>query len=133
MCHHVQQLRHETMQMFTENEQPVNRRETPCCLGMLKGSPPCSQKPVLLHYPVAHSSSLLTYVLIYFTYLLTYLLTLLTYFITPWSRVLLEKLTGSQLVKKFPAFYGTRKFIAAFTSTRHLSLDQSSPYPHPTS
>jgi len=34
---------------------------------------------------------------------------LLTYFITPRSRVLLEKLTGSQLVKKFPAFYGTRK------------------------
>jgi hypothetical protein len=42
--------------------------------------------------------------------------------ITSWSRVLLEKLTGSQLVKKFPAFYGTRKFITAFTSARHLSL-----------
>jgi hypothetical protein len=25
--------------------------------------------------------------------------------ITPWSRVLLEKLTGLWLVKKFPAFY----------------------------
>ena len=57
--------------------------------------------------------------------------------ITPWRRVLLEKLTGSQLVKKFPAFYGTRKFITAFTSARHLSLSwarstQSIP-PHPTS
>jgi hypothetical protein len=31
----------------------------------------------------------------------------LTYFLTPWSRVLLEKLTDSQLIKKFPAFYGT--------------------------
>jgi len=31
----------------------------------------------------------------------------LTYLLTPWSRVLLEKLTGLQLVKKFPAFYGT--------------------------
>ena len=30
---------------------------------------------------------------------------LLTYLLTPWSRVLLEKLTGLQLVKKFPAFY----------------------------
>ena len=40
---------------------------------------------------------------------------------TPWSRVL-EKLTGSQLVKKFLTFYGTRRFIAAFTSARHLSL-----------
>jgi hypothetical protein len=36
--------------------------------------------------------------------------------LTPWSRVLLEKLTGSQLVKKFPEFYGIRKFITVFTS-----------------
>ena len=34
-----------------------------------------------------------------------------------WSRVLLEKLTGSQLVKKFPHFMET-----AFTSAHHLSL-----------
>jgi len=31
----------------------------------------------------------------------------LTYVRTPWCRVLLEKLTGLQLVKKFPAFHGT--------------------------
>ena len=42
-----------------------------------------------------------------------------------------------QLVKKFPAFYGTRRFITAFTSASHLSLSwassiQSIP-PHPTS
>jgi len=42
--------------------------------------------------------------------------------LTPWSGVFLEKLTGSQLVKKFPAFYGTRRFITAITSARHLSL-----------
>ena len=30
-------------------------------------------------------------------------------------RVLLEKLTGFQLVKKLPAFYGTQRFITAFT------------------
>jgi hypothetical protein len=46
---------------------------------------------------------------------------LLTYLLTPWIRVL-EKLTGLQPVKKFPAFYGTRMFITAFTSARHLSL-----------
>jgi len=45
-----------------------------------------------------------------------------TYLLTPWSRVLLENLTGSQLVKKFPAFYGTRRFITAFTSVCHLFL-----------
>ena len=32
---------------------------------------------------------------------------LLSYLLTPWCRVLLEKLTGLQLVKKFPAFHGT--------------------------
>jgi len=46
----------------------------------------------------------------------------LTHSLTPWSRVLLEKLTGPQLVKKFPAFYGNRRFITAFTNARHLSL-----------
>ena len=62
---------------------------------------------------------------------------LLTYLLTPWSRVLLEKLTGIQLVKKFPAFYGIRRFITAFTSTHHLSLSWASLIPsippHPTS
>ena len=32
----------------------------------------------------------------------------LLYLLTPWNRVLLEKLTGLQLVKKFPEFYITR-------------------------
>jgi hypothetical protein len=45
-----------------------------------------------------------------------------TYLLTPCSIVLLEKLIGSQLVKKFSAFYGTRRFSTAFTSARHLSL-----------
>jgi hypothetical protein len=31
-----------------------------------------------------------------------------------------------QLVKKFPAFYGTRRFITTFTSAHHLSLSQAS-------
>ena len=44
------------------------------------------------------------------------------YLHTTWVRVLLEKLIGSQLVKKFPTFHGTRRFITAFTNARHLSL-----------
>ena len=60
-----------------------------------------------------------------------------TYLLTPWCRVLLEKLTGLQLVEKFPAFHRTRRFITALTSVRHLSLSWDSPiqsiYPHPTS
>jgi len=45
------------------------------------------------------------------------------------------KLTGFQLAKKFPAFFGTRMFITAFTNARHLSLSWArsfksmSPYP----
>ena len=62
---------------------------------------------------------------------------LLTYLLTPWCRVLLEKLTGLQLVKKFPAFHGTRRFITVLTSVRHVSLSWASPiqsiYTHPTS
>jgi hypothetical protein len=42
-----------------------------------------------------------------------------------------------QLVKKFPAFYGTRKFITVLTSARHLSLSWAnsiqSPQAPPTS
>ena len=60
-----------------------------------------------------------------------------SYLLTPWCTVPLEKPTGLQLVKKFPAFHGTRSFITAFTSVRHLSLSWASPiqsiYPHPTS
>jgi hypothetical protein len=32
-----------------------------------------------------------------------------------------------QLVKKFPAFYGIRRFLTALTSARHLSLSWASP------
>jgi hypothetical protein len=56
-----------------------------------------------------------------------------SYLLTPWSRVLLVKLTGSQLIKKFSAFNGIRKFITTFTSVCHLSLSEparSSSYPH---
>ena len=59
------------------------------------------------------------------------------YLLTPWCTFLLEKLAGLQLVKKFPAFHTTRKFITALTSLRHPSLAWASPiqstYPHPTS
>jgi hypothetical protein len=47
---------------------------------------------------------------------------LFIYLLTNSSFLLLEKLTVSQIVKKFPEFYGTRRFITAFTSGRHLSL-----------
>ena len=58
-----------------------------------------------------------------YLYLLTCLLTyFLTYLPSSWRRVLLEKLFGSQLVKKYPALYGTRRFIIPFTTARHLSL-----------
>jgi hypothetical protein len=57
--------------------------------------------------------------------------------LTPWSRVLPEKLKCHRLLKKFPAFYGTRRFITIYTRARHLSLSwarliQSMLPPHPT-
>jgi len=50
---------------------------------------------------------------------------LLFFYLNPWSRVLLEKLIVAQLVKKFPAFYGTRSFITVFTTAGYC------PYPDP--
>ena len=55
---------------------------------------------------------------------------------TPWNRVLPEKLTGPQLVKKLPAFYGTRSFITASTFVRtrpYSEPEQSRLWPHLTS
>jgi hypothetical protein len=50
------------------------------------------------------------------------LLKFITYLLTPWSRVLLEKLTvnfaASQEIRRI---YGTRKFLTVPTSARHLS------------
>jgi len=45
-----------------------------------------------------------------------------TYLLTPCSTVLPKKPTSSQQVKKFPAFYGTRRFITTFTSAHHLTV-----------
>jgi hypothetical protein len=55
---------------------------------------------------------------------------LLTNKLTLWSRGLLGKLTLSQLVKKFPPFYGTRRFITALQDPATCSYPepaQSSP------
>jgi len=46
----------------------------------------------------------------------------LTKWLDSWSRFHFEKLIFLQLVRKFSSCYGTRKFITAFTSARHLSL-----------
>jgi hypothetical protein len=52
----------------------------------------------------------------------------------PWSRDLLENLTITQLVKKFSAFYGTRRFIALFTTAATGPYSESYPsIPHPIS
>ena len=53
------------------------------------------------------------------TYPLNHSLAHSTHSLTSWCRVLLEKPTGVQPVKKFSALYGTRRFIIAVTSARH--------------
>ena len=47
---------------------------------------------------------------------------ILTYLLTPWSRVLLEKLTGSAASQEIPRIFVTRRFLTVSTSVRHLSL-----------
>jgi hypothetical protein len=44
---------------------------------------------------------------------------IITYVTTIMSRIVLEKLVVSQLVKKFTTFYVTRRLITVFTRTRH--------------
>ena len=62
---------------------------------------------------------------------------LLTYLPTPWSRALLEKLTGSAASQEIPRIFGTPRFITILTSASHLSLSWAnsiqSPQPPPTS
>jgi hypothetical protein len=41
---------------------------------------------------------------------------LLVYLLNSWSRVHCEKLASFWLVKNFPTFHGTRRFITSFTS-----------------
>ena len=53
-----------------------------------------------------------------------------------WNGVLLKTLIILQLSTKLPAFYEIRRFIAAFTNARHLSLSSVRSIlsmPHPTS
>jgi hypothetical protein len=59
------------------------------------------------------------------------------YLLTPWSRVLLEKLTVNFAAsQEIPHIYGTRKFLTVPTRARHLSLSWAnsiqSPPPPPT-
>ena len=66
--------------------------------------------------PICHLlASLGAHHILHVTYLLTYLL-------TPWSRVLLQKLTGSAASQEIPRLFGTRMFLTVPTSARHLSL-----------
>jgi hypothetical protein len=58
--------------------------------------------------------------------------------LTPWSTVLLEKQTNSQLVKKFLTYYGIQMFIITFTRACHLvsiasQINRCPPPQHPTS
>ena len=69
----------------------------------LRGFDPRAVKPVAIRYS-DYAIPTDTEINFLLTNLLTYLL---TYLLTPWSRILLEKLTGFQLVKKFPELYGT--------------------------
>ena len=78
----------------------------------------------LLTYSLTHS---LTHSINYLrTYLLTHSLTYsFTYSHTPWSRVLLEKLTSSQLGKNSPDFMEPK------SSLQNLQLPTTCPYPEP--
>ena len=88
---------------------------------------------LLTYLPTYLPTYLLTYLFTYFllSFILTYLLTfffltnLLTYLLTLWSRVLIKKLTGSQLLKKL------RHFMKSEGSLPHSQVPATCPYPEP--
>jgi len=83
----------------------------------------CFEQTILLeaeNKPLHYRSSLMKTLL---TYLLTYLL-------TPWCRVLLEQLTGQQLIKKFTEPEGSLSHSQAYATCLYPRLVQSSPYTH---
>jgi len=47
---------------------------------------------------------------------------IITYLLTPWSRVLLEKLTGSAASQEIPHIFWILMFITVLTNSRHLYL-----------
>jgi hypothetical protein len=78
------------------------------------------------HYSKHIFLKFLTCNYVFLTYLLTYSMVQSSSWEANWL----------QLVKKIPAFYGTRRFITALTSLRQPSLSWANPiqstYPHPT-
>ena len=81
----------------------------------------CVQK-LCVSYIYSKNKILLLLVLL----LLLLLLLLLTYLLTPWSRILLEKLTGSAASQKFPAF------LEPEGSSPYSQVPATCPYPEPT-
>ena len=97
-----------------------------CWFGMMRYSRSTTLQPLRCRCDLHRHLS--TFVPMYIARTLEYFIPFITtYLLTPRYRVLLQKLTGLQLVKKFPAFYGTRRFITAPTSFRHPSLSWASP------
>ena len=119
---------------FVKNPQSYRRLYLERCIDRWRYFSACSHRSTY-----GDSFELYSYLPITFLLLMSNfsLLNKQTYLRTAWSRVLLEKLTDSQLVKLLSAFYGSRKFIPAFTSARHLSLSWASSIQsislHPTS
>jgi len=75
--------------------------------------------PSLMHLKL---TSFFIWVAVYEFFYISVILGFLLTVLTPCSRLLLEKLTGSQLAKNFPTHYGTWRFITPFTSAWHLTL-----------
>ena len=59
---------------------------------------------------------------IIYTFYITGINTATADYLLTYSMELLENHLVERLIKKFPAFYGTRKYITLLTSVLHLSL-----------
>ena len=114
------------------------RKFTHLCLGILSGPHPSGFPSKTLYVPlsphpyVPHAQPISFFPILSPTQyrVRSTSSTYYTYLLTPWCRVLLEKVTGLQLVKKFSAFHGTRNFTHLCLG--HLSGPLPSGFPRKT-
>ena len=110
-------------------ERIIPPQNTPTCITLLRHLPVLTQITKLLPYLSkfhthflmrSHHDYMFDFVK-FFIYLFIYLF--VHYLLTPWSRVLLEKLTSKLCTsQEIPRIYGTRKFLNVPTSARQPPL-----------
>jgi hypothetical protein len=99
------------------DREQINTANIPSLSGTIFGISETSIKNICWRFNALAVIAWLIKLCFHFSYLFSWFS-----YITPRNWALLEKSPVTQLLKSFPIFYGTRKFITEFTRTLHLSI-----------